>query len=314
VTLQQLRYFLAAARYGTFSSAAEALYMAQPSLAEQIRRLEAELGVALFTRTGRRLVLTEAGELLRPHAERTIAAAEQAAAAVAPVKQLLAGTASLGTFANAGHYVVRELVAEFAARYPAVTVRVVGQNSLEVVAAIRAGELDAGLITLPIDAQGLEVRPVMTDENFFVATDGIDDDTPVTIHDVARARLILYDAHFGWNDPTRRQLAERARAAGLELHASIEVENLDSAISLAAQGLGATFVQETVARAAWFPANLVAARFDPPLYDTFAFVWRKGHRLPPPTAELLRVADGLIKRFNRPPHGTTPAEGAALSG
>jgi DNA-binding transcriptional LysR family regulator len=313
VTLQQLRYFLAAARLGTFSAAADALYMAQPSLAEQIRRLEAELGVTLFSRTGRKLVLTEAGELLRPHAERTIAAAEQAAAAVAPVKDLLAGTASLGTFANGAHYIVRELVAEFSARHPAVSVRVVGQNSVEVIAAIRSGELDAGLITLPIDAHGLEVRPVMTDENVFVASEGLAEDVPVTIEDLARMRLILYDAHFGWNDPTRRQLADRARAAGLELRMSIEVEHSDSAIWLASQGLGGTFISETITRAAWFPSNLIAARFDPPLYDTFAFVWRKGQRLPPATAELLRVAEALIARFNRPPHPSPLAEGAALT-
>jgi DNA-binding transcriptional LysR family regulator len=302
VTLQQLRYFLAAARYGTFRAAADALYMAQPSLAEQIRRLEAELDVSLFARTGRRLVLTDAGELLRPHAERTIAAAEQAAAAVSPVKQMLGGTASLGTFANAGHYLVRELVAEFAARHPHVAVRVVGQNTFEVVSSIRAGDLDAGLITLPIDAHGLEVRPVMTDENFFVATDGLVEGEPVGIDHLARARLILYDAHFGWNDPTRHQLAERAREVGLELRPGIEVESVDSAISLAAQGLGGTFVCETIVRSAAFPANLTAVPFDPPLYDTFAFVWRKGHRLPPATRELLRMAEGLIARFNRPPH------------
>jgi DNA-binding transcriptional LysR family regulator len=302
VTLQQLRYFLAAARYGTFSAAANALYMAQPSLAEQIRRLEAELDVSLFARTGRRLVLTGAGELLLPHAERTIAAAEQASAAVAPLKHLLGGTASLGTFAAAGHYIVRELVAEFSSRHAGVTLRVVGQNSVEVVAAVRAGDLDAGLITLPIDAPGLEVRPVMTDENFFVASEGLVEGEPITIHELARERLILYDAHFGWNDPTRHQLAERAREAGLELQPKIEVESVDSAISLAAQGLGGTFVLETIARSATFPRNLTAVPFDPPLYDTFAFVWRKGHRLPPATRELLRMAEGLIARFNRPPH------------
>ena len=187
-------------------------------------------------------MLTEAGELLLPHAERTIAAAEQAAAAVAPVKDLLGGTASLGTFAVAYHYIVRELVAEFASRHADVMLRVVGQNSVEVVAAVRAGDLDAGLITLPIDAPGLEVRPVMTDENFYVASEGLVEGQPIAIHELARERLILYDAHFGWNDPTRHQLALRAHDAGVELQPRIEVESVDSAIALAAQGLGGTFV------------------------------------------------------------------------
>ena len=96
MTLQQLRYFLAAAEHGSFSAAAEALLMAQPSLSDQIRRLEAELGVPLFTRAGRRLALTEAGRMLQPEAERTLGAPpSEAAASVREVRDLTGGTATL---------------------------------------------------------------------------------------------------------------------------------------------------------------------------------------------------------------------------
>ena len=66
MTLQQLRYFLATTRHGSFAGAAEELLLKQPSVAEQVRRLEAELGVPLFARKRRRLILTEAGTALRP--------------------------------------------------------------------------------------------------------------------------------------------------------------------------------------------------------------------------------------------------------
>src|ERR671917_2547139 len=106
MTLQQLRYFLTAADKGSFSAAAESLHMAQPSLSEQIRRLEAELGVALFTRAGRRLELTEAGRLLRPQAERTLAAAQDAAESVREVRDVTGGTVEFGTFGSAHHYLL----------------------------------------------------------------------------------------------------------------------------------------------------------------------------------------------------------------
>src|ERR687894_267368 len=115
MTLQQLRYFLAAADKGSFSAAAESLLMAQPSLSDQIRKLEAELGVALFARAGRRLALTEAGRMLQPHAERTLASAEEAADA------------------------------------------------------IRDGRLEAGLIMLPVDDHGLEIRPSIREENHYIS-------------------------------------------------------------------------------------------------------------------------------------------------
>src|SRR3954454_18530977 len=98
MTLQQLRYFLAACQHGSFAAAADSLYIAQPSLADQVRRLEGELGVRLFVRSGRRLTLTEAGKTLQPHAENVLSSVEIAAASVADVRHLRGGTASLGTF------------------------------------------------------------------------------------------------------------------------------------------------------------------------------------------------------------------------
>jgi LysR family transcriptional regulator, cyn operon transcriptional activator len=103
MTLQQLRYFLAAIRHGTLSAAAEACHIAQPSLSEQIRSLERELGVELFVRTTRGLILTDAAVELQPHAEATLASAEEARAAVRGVRDLEGGTVRFGTFSSALH-------------------------------------------------------------------------------------------------------------------------------------------------------------------------------------------------------------------
>src|SRR4051812_46648691 len=111
MTLQQLQYFLATIEHGSFSAAAAALHLAQPSLSEQMRRLEAELGVTLFNRVGRGVVLTEAGRSLRPHAERTLADLETARDAVSEVRELRGGTAAFGTWGSSRYYVGVELVA-----------------------------------------------------------------------------------------------------------------------------------------------------------------------------------------------------------
>src|SRR4051812_22438818 len=161
MTLQQLEYFLASVEHGSFSAAAESLHMAQPSLSEQVRRLEAELGVALFQRVGRGLKLTEAGRALRPHAERVLAEVDNARASVVEVRELRGGTATFGTFGGARYYFTVDLVADFRRRHPGVGIRLVGQNSAEVVALIHAGELEAGAVALPVDDRGLEVHPVL---------------------------------------------------------------------------------------------------------------------------------------------------------
>src|SRR3954465_952024 len=155
MTLQQLEYFLAAMSAGPFSAAAQSLHMAQPSLSEQIRRLEAELGVALFARVGRGLELTEAGRRLRPQAERTLDSAREAAESVREVRELRGGSASFGTFGNAPYYLLADLVQDFRRRHPDVRVRLVGLNSSEVAEEVREGRLQGGLIPRPIHDPGL---------------------------------------------------------------------------------------------------------------------------------------------------------------
>jgi len=294
MTLQQLKYFLAAAEHGSFSAAAEGLLLAQPSLSEQIRRLEAELGVALFARAGRRLVLTEAGRTLRPHAERTLREAEEAADSVRDVRELEGGTASFGTFGSAHHTLLGGLVEEFRHRYPNVRVRVVGQNTVEVADAIRDGEIEAGLVALPVDDRGLEVRPAFREEIHYVSADPERVREPMTIEDIAAAPLILYDARWGAVDPMRRQLTERAQQAAVRLEPQIEVEYLTAALELTARGLGDTIAEPTVIVTRGFSRLLHSVSLAPPLYDMFAFVTRRNARLSPATRALMEVLERRI--------------------
>jgi DNA-binding transcriptional LysR family regulator len=292
LTLQQLQYFLAAFRRGSFSAAAEELHMAQPSLSEQVRRLEAELGVRLFHRVGRGLTPTEAGIALRPHAERTLDAAEAARESVLAVRELRGGTATFGTWGTARYYPGVDLVAEFRRRHPTVRVRVVGQNSSEVVEAVREGELEAGMIALPIDDRGLDVQPIMRDEIVYVSTDPARLRVPVTIEALAEAPLILPDASWGTEDPTRRQLAEFGQRVGVSIQPEIDVEEVEAALELAARGLGDTIVARGILlamgkrvskRLGWVP-------FDEPIYDTFAFIARTNAPLSPASREFLSLA------------------------
>jgi DNA-binding transcriptional LysR family regulator len=289
MTLQQLQYFLAAAEHKSFSAAAQALHMAQPSLSEQIRRLEAELGAPLFVRA-RRLELTEAGRLLHPQAERTLAAAQDALDSVREVRELESGTATFGTFGNAPYYLLSDLVQDFRTRYPNVRVRLLGQNSSEVADAVRDGRIEGGLIVLPIDDRGLDITPAIDDELLYLSADPARVEEPMTIRRLSEAPLILYDARFGWDDPTRRQLAERAQRAGVTIEPVIEVEYVEAALDLAARGLGDTIGTRRVALGRGFARRLHTVGFDPPVVDTFAFITRRNAHLSPATRAFMTLA------------------------
>jgi LysR family cyn operon transcriptional activator len=295
MTLQQLTYFLAASNHGSFSAAAESLFMAQPSLSEQIRRLEAELGVALFARGGRGLELTEAGRLFLPHAERTVGAAQEAAESVRGVRDMTGGTVTFGTFSSAHHYLLAGLLQDFRTRHPHVRVRAIGQNSAEVADAVRDGQLEAGLVALPVDDRGLDVRPAMREELLYVSADAERLLEPMTIERLAAAPLILFDARFGSDDPMRRQLRERAQEAGVKIEAQIEVEYSTAALELCARGLGDTVTSQQMIRARGLARRLGGVRFDPPLYETFAFITRRNAHLSPATREFMQLAEKRVR-------------------
>jgi DNA-binding transcriptional LysR family regulator len=273
--------------------------MAQPSLSDQIRRLEAELGVALFARAGRGIVLTEAGRLFRPHAERTVAAAHDAAESVREVRDITGGTVAFGTFGSAHHYLLAGLLQDFRTQYPNVRVRAIGQNSAEVADDVRDGRLEAGLVALPIDDRGLDVRPAMREEVLYVSADAERLLQPMTIERLAAAPLILFDARFGADDPMRRQLRERAQQAGVKIEPQIEVEYVTAALELCARGLGDTVTSQQMIHARGLARRLAGVRFEPPLYDTFAFITRRNAHLSPATREFMRLADKRVEALER---------------
>ena len=287
MTLRQLLYFLGAADLGSFTAVAARMQVTQPAVAEQVRQLERFLQVDLFVRLGRGLRLTQAGEEFVVHARRVVAAAEEAQRSVAGMRELLGGTVTFGAFGAPAYYGFAELLRGFAIAHPAVKLRLRGRNSSEIADAVRAGAIEAALVVLPVDDEGIDVEPIARDEVLIVSSDPELTRVPRSLEEIAQTPLVLYEAQFAEHDPTRRQLSERAQAAGIRLEFPFEVEHLDTALQLASGGLASTYVPSAITRSPAFPANLTTCAFDPPMYDTFAIITRRGSRMSPATAELL---------------------------
>ncbi len=297
MTLQQLHYFLTTAEHGSFSEAARALHLAQPSVSEQVRQLEAELGVDLFVRVGRGVVLTEAGRAFRPEAERVAADLARARDAVRDVRELTGGTLSFGMFGTASAYLIADLAAGFRRRYPDVRLRLVGQNSSLVADAVREGRLEAALVVLPVDDDGLDVRPVHHEELVVVSRDADRVAGEMTIERLATLPLVLYDAAFGSADPTRRQLVERAQRAGVTLRPVIEVEDMEAGLQLVARGAGDTVVARAVLRTVRGVRSLHHAAFAEPMWETFAFIGRRGAPVSPATRAFVELVERRLERL-----------------
>jgi DNA-binding transcriptional LysR family regulator len=297
-TVQQLLYFLAAVEHRSFAAAAQALYLAQPSLSDQVRRLETTLGVTLFARTNRQLQVTDAGRMLVPWAEKVLRDVDDLTAAVRDVRELAGGTVSFGTFSSAHLYLLPALTAEFGRQHPDVSIRVQGLNSSEVADAVRDGDLEAGLVQLPIDDRGLRVGPpVLTDTVVYVSAEPTRASRPVDVEELSRRRrrLILSEARWTRDDPLRRSLTGRAQQAGVTLHASVEVEFQTAAVELAAYGVGDSLVSYLVTQWTGFPKTLHWVHLDPVFEEHFAFVTRPSGALSPATHAFMDLAEQHIR-------------------
>lgn len=291
MTLTQLKAFLAALERGSFTAAAIELDSTQASVSELVARLERELGLKLFTRGPRRLVPTSAALELREHAVQAVTAITNGVDAIHALVSLEGGTCTFGVLRNAAYYDLSDLVQRFHTRHPHVKIRLVGLNSSLVAESVAGGEIEAGLVVLPVADEGLEVKPLFRDEVVYVSAQRHPGQGPVSIEEVARAKLVLYDAYAGWNDPTRRQLLERARLRGLTIEPAIEVEHVETALNLVATGAADTMVCRTIAEGAAFPEGVHVTPFAEPMYDTVALVWREGTYLSPATRRLAELAE-----------------------
>jgi DNA-binding transcriptional LysR family regulator len=290
VTLAQLRAFLMALETGSFTAAARRLDTSQASVSELVSRLEDELGLPLFIRGGRQLVPTAAAAELRGHAKQAIAAVEGGRDALRAMRSLTSGVCTFGVLRNAAYYDLADLAHRFHSRFPGVQLRMVGLNSALVAESVRTGELEAGLVVLPVRDEGLIVTTLFDDEVLYCSTTRPASAGPVTIHELADAQLVLYDAHVGWNDPTRHQLRQRAEVADVELVPIIEVEHVETALGLVAQGAGDTIVSSSIVRSPSYPTHVRTFSFAEPLQDTVALIQREGQVLSPATRRMIALA------------------------
>jgi len=194
----QLRYFVAVADEGSFSRAAAKVRVAQPSLSQQIRKLEAEIGQPLFDRLPRSVVLTEAGRCLLEYARQILASIGDARRCVDELKGKIAGDLAVGAIPTIAPYVLPELVVTFQNHYPDVTLHIVEDVTEGITRRIEAGELDVALAstcqrspTLRVELLGREPLLALVPEGHPLAKQ-----TVVSFDDLKSQRfLLLHEMH-----------------------------------------------------------------------------------------------------------------------
>ena len=166
--IHQLKYVCAIADTGNFSRAAERCQVAQPSLSQQVLKLEEDLGVKLFDRLGRSVRLTEAGRDFVPRARAILEQMDVARSSVVDKKADLRGTVAVGAIPTVAPYLIPRHAAAFAKRFPDAKLRIVEETTAVLVQMLRELSIDVAILALPLRHKDLELFAMRTEPMFAV--------------------------------------------------------------------------------------------------------------------------------------------------
>jgi DNA-binding transcriptional LysR family regulator len=241
---QALQAFVTVAEQGSFTAAADRLFLTQPAVSKRIALLEGQLHARLFDRVGRRVALTEAGEALLPRARRILVELEDTERAIDNLSGAVAGRLRIGTSHHIGLHRLPPVLRRFSAAWPEVRLDIRFVDSEEAYQAVMQGELELGLVTLPPRTEpGTETRVIWHDPLVFMAApDHPLADGPLALEALARHPALLPSpATF-----TRRIVEGLFREQGLQLTVSMSTNYLETIHMMVSVGLGWSVLPATM--------------------------------------------------------------------
>jgi DNA-binding transcriptional LysR family regulator len=287
--LRHLRTIVAVADHGSFTKAAAELHLAQSAISQQIRRLEAELGMEVFRRNSRSVEVTVEGQVILDHARRVLAEVDDLQSQLAEMSGLLKGRLSIGGMYPFGRYDLYGVLADFRGAHPGVEIHMVEDTQDAILAKLRTDELDAAFTSVDTDDLGDEFAATLIwEEEFVVATRP---DHPiarlehVTLERLAPEPLVAYRD----NSALRRRLEGAFAKRGLTPQNAFVCTEMGAVRELASTGLAVAMLPRTIAEQPGPPIALVPFGPEPLTWPT-ALVWRATRRQPPAAKAFLKLA------------------------
>jgi LysR family transcriptional regulator, nitrogen assimilation regulatory protein len=297
MNLRDLRYFVTVAESGCILAASEKLHVAQPSLSVRIKTLETELGVALFDRRPRGVMLTAEGQELLVHARHILQSAEAAQEALRHHAQSPVGTVRFGVPTSLSSVLCVPLIEAVTAQLPNVRLRLVETMSGTIIDWLRSGELDIGLIFLESAIAGIHSEPLLAEGLHLAASSEAalaplrDARGDVPIDALAGQPLILPSEHHG----LRQLIDQHLRRSGVSARVVIEIDAFLQIQRLVQRGRGMTILSLAALYESDFDPPLATARIVGPTIERTVYLARADIRPQTKAArEVGRLAAGLL--------------------
>lgn len=256
--LQRLRYFAAVAEAGSFSRAAAALHLTQPSLSRQVRLLEQELGQTLMERHGRGVVLTDAGAALLAHARGIFELAEKARTDMLDRQRNPRGRLTVALPPRVAHEITADLVERFHAQFPEAGITIMEGLSIRVREWLVAGRADVAIMFDPPPMPQIQQEVLLREPLVLVSRRPLPE--KLRLADVVERRLVMPSGP----NALRRLLEEHSSPRGYTLDLVAEVDSVQTVLSLVARGVADAVLPASAPRLSSYGAPLHVATITQP--------------------------------------------------
>lgn len=238
--LTQLRTLIQVAELGSLSKAADRMRIAQPALSRQVRLLEEELGVRLFERHGRGMVITEAGQDALRHAYRVVAEIQEIKSAVSNKDGALSGQVSIGMPPTVSDVLATPIVSAFQDRHPQATLRIVSAYSGYILDWLHKGDVDVAILFDGRKAQSVKSEPLLEERLHLIGSGdaALSPDRPIDLAALKDERMLLPSL----NHSLRNLVEDCLRGTGISLNISVETDSYSTLKNLVSAGYGMTIL------------------------------------------------------------------------
>ncbi|POO79615.1 LysR family transcriptional regulator [Bacillus sp. MBGLi97] len=271
--LKQLEYFYAVCQELHFTRAAEKVGISQPSLSQQIKLLEHEIGTPLFDRIGKKTALTESGKLLLQYTRKIFYEVEQAKTSIDELNGLQRGTILVGTLLTVEDYLITPTLLSFHQKYPGVKVSVFGLRTGDIHKQLIENKLDLGIVFLPMKGDELESISLSTEEMAFAVPEGhpLENQDMLDVEVLKTTPSILLPQQYF----IRNLIDEACKDLGFLPKPIFEITTMQSLINMVMKGVGVTILPKPYLEYLNHPHIRIIPILKPNLSREIGVVYRK---------------------------------------
>ncbi|OQS44764.1 LysR family transcriptional regulator [Chromobacterium haemolyticum] len=271
--IRALRYFIEVVKRQSFTKAAEALYVTQPTISKMVRQLEEELGCPLILREGRSFRPTDAGRATYERGLDVLSAMNQLKTELSDLSALKRGELVVGLPPMVGVAFFAPVVSSFRQRYPQIELKMVEDGALAIESSVRSGELEIGVAVLPVDKQAFDQFAVVRDPLCLVAPAGSPwrGQSVVRLDEIASQPFVLYPQDF----TLARRVSDAFRELGRPLHVVGRSAHWDFIVELVSAHMGVTLLPRSIVERLDRAAYDVIPLAEPKLVWHLALIWQK---------------------------------------